>query len=175
MAQRKESRYASVRDLIQDIERCLAGAPVSAYHEPMLTRVGRWCKRHRRGLIRSLGAAVVLTLLGAGAVLLIQSWNNADAIKRDADRARVEADLLKRRDQALADLAAFRHRAEERQFLVAFTTPAGQSAVYYDARHGREAGEQAVEMADRLDRELEELSMPPERKAWTRSCTISCC
>jgi serine/threonine protein kinase/tetratricopeptide (TPR) repeat protein len=146
MAHRKESRYGHVRDLIQDMERYLAGAPVSVYREPPLVRVGRWCKRHRRGLARSLSAVVLLTMLGTGAALMYR------------------VDLLSRRERAQTDLAAFRRLAEERQFLAAATTPAGQSAVYYDAQRGREAGEQAVELADRLDRELAKLSMPDDRK-----------
>jgi hypothetical protein len=36
--------------------------------------------------------------------------------------------------------------------------------VFYDAQHGREAGEKAVEIAGRLDGELAELSMLAERK-----------
>ncbi len=158
MAQRKESRYGSVRDLIGDMERYLAGAPVSAYREPMLVRAGRWCKRHQRALVRSLSAVLLLTLLGTSAALLISARNNAATIKREADR-------LKRRELARADLALFHRLADERQFLTALTTPAGQSAVYYDAQHGREAGEKAVEMAGRLDRELAELSMPEERQS----------
>jgi len=158
MAQRKESRYGSVRELIGDMERYLAGAPVSAYPEPMVVRFGRWCKRHRRGIVRSLSAALLLTLFASGTLLLIQAWNKAERIKR-------EADLLKRREPARAELAAFHRLAEERQFLAAVTTPAGQSAVDYDAQHGREAGEKAVAIADRLDRELEELAMPEERSA----------
>ncbi len=157
MAQRKESRYGSVGDLIQDMERYLAGAPVSAYREPMLARAGRWCKRHQRGLARSMSAVLFLTLVGTGAALLIQAWHHADTIRREADQ-------LKRRELARADLDLFHRLAEERQFLAAFTTPAGQSSVVYDAQHGREAGEKAVELAGRLDRELAELSMPDDRK-----------
>jgi tetratricopeptide (TPR) repeat protein len=158
MAQRKESRYKSVRDLIADMERYLAGAPVSAYREPMLVRIGRWCKRHRRGLVRSLSAALLLTLFGTGTASLIEAWNKADRIKR-------EAELLKRREPARTEFAAFHRLAEERQFLAAVTTPAGQSAVDYDAQHGREVGEKAITIAHRLDWELEELAMPDERKA----------
>lgn len=73
MAQRKESRYMCVRDLIADMERYLAGAPVSAYPEPMPVRVYRWCKRHRRALVRSLFAALLLTLFASGTALLIQA------------------------------------------------------------------------------------------------------
>ena len=158
MAHRKESRYKSVRDLIEDMERYLAGAPVSAYRELMLIRVARWCKRHRRGLVRSLWAVLLLTALGAGAASLIRAWNAAEANKR-------EAELLKRREPARAELAAFHRLAEEHKFLAAVTTPAGQSAVYYHAQRGREAAEEAVAVADRLDRELAELAMLAERKA----------
>jgi serine/threonine protein kinase/tetratricopeptide (TPR) repeat protein len=158
MAQRKDSRYKCVRDLIQDMEHYLAGAPVSAYPEPMVVRIYRWCKRHRRALVRALSAALLLTLFATGTTLLIKAWNHAERIKR-------EADLLRRREPASAELAAFHHLAEERQFLASVTTPALQAAVDYDAQHGREAGEKAVAIADRLDRELEELAMTDERKA----------
>jgi serine/threonine protein kinase/tetratricopeptide (TPR) repeat protein len=161
MAHRKESRYTSVHDLVDDMERYLAGAPVSAYPEPMLVRMGRWCKRHRRALIRSLSAALLLSLFASGTVMLIQAWNAAERIKRAAD-------LLKRREPARTALAEFHRLAEERQFLASVTTPAGQSAVDYDAQHGREAGEKAVAIADRLERELQELAMPEERKALHR-------
>lgn len=158
MAQRKEGRYSSVPELIQDMERYLAGAPVSAYPEPMPVRLVRWCKRHRRGLVRSLSAALLLTVLGTGSGLLIHAWNRAASIER-------QADLLKRREPARAEFAAFHRLAEERQFLAAVTTPAGKPAVDYDAQRGREVGEKAVAIAERLDRELAELAMPAERTA----------
>ena len=158
MAQRKESRYRSVAELIQDMERYQAGAPVSAYPEPLPARVGRWCRRHQRGLVRSLSAVVLLTLLGG-------RGRRADPGMEQGGIDQAARPISSSRAPARAELAAFHRLAEERQFLAAVTTPAGQSAVGYDAQHGRELGEKAVAMAEHLDRELAELAMADERNS----------
>ena len=46
MATRPEDRYRSARALADEVEHWLAGAPVSAYPDRLLARVGRWCRRH---------------------------------------------------------------------------------------------------------------------------------
>jgi serine/threonine protein kinase len=70
MARRPGDRYASVRDLADDIERWQADEPVSAYPEPWSMRLRRWIRRHRV-LVTATVAAVMLTLLAlSGCVLL---------------------------------------------------------------------------------------------------------
>src|SRR5262245_27190716 len=56
MAHQKEDRYAGALELADDVQRFLAGAPVTAYPEPAWARAWRWCKRRRRALGRSLAA-----------------------------------------------------------------------------------------------------------------------
>ncbi len=146
MAHRKESRYGSVRELIQDMERLPGGCACVRLSRAVAGTRQAAGARDTGALVRSLSAVLLLTLLGTGAALLYQ------------------IDRLKRRELARTDLAAFRRLADERQFLAAATTPAGQSAVYYDAQRGRKLGEQAVEAAERLDRELAKLAMPAESK-----------
>src|SRR5262249_59073943 len=46
MALRPEDRYASPRDLAEEIEHWLADEPVRAYREPLSARAGRWLRRH---------------------------------------------------------------------------------------------------------------------------------
>ncbi|MEJ7640450.1 MAG: hypothetical protein WKF75_21400 [Singulisphaera sp.] len=47
MAFPPEDRYPSASALAGDIERWLAGEPVSAWREPFPTRARRWLRRHR--------------------------------------------------------------------------------------------------------------------------------
>jgi serine/threonine protein kinase/Tfp pilus assembly protein PilF len=155
MAHRKQDRYASAVELARDMQRYLAGAPVSAYPEPVLARVGRWCKRHRRILVRSVAAALLIAALGLLAVVQVY-----EARKR-AEAARREADEFRRHEQARQDLdQARRHRdefhrlAEERQFYTALTAPSGERHLHYDSGRGREAGERALAMVATLTSEL---------------------
>ncbi len=75
MATSPADRYATAGDLAKDIENWLADEPVSAWKEPMLTRVNRWIKRHRilvaNTLVASVVAAIGLTL----AYVLLQQAN----------------------------------------------------------------------------------------------------
>jgi serine/threonine protein kinase len=57
MALRPVDRYATPRDLVDDIERWNADEPVSAYREPLRARAARWERRHK-------------TLVNTGVILL---------------------------------------------------------------------------------------------------------
>jgi tetratricopeptide (TPR) repeat protein len=69
MAAGPEDRYATAKDLADDVDRWLAGEPVTAYPEPLAVRARRWTKRHRTavsaGVAAVFVAAVLLTVLGA--------------------------------------------------------------------------------------------------------------
>jgi tetratricopeptide (TPR) repeat protein len=158
MAHRNQDRYRNAQELAQDMERYLAGAPVTAYREPLLASAARWCKRHRRGLARALLAALALTLAGVGATLVWEARNRAEARGREAEE-------LRRCAEARDGLKEFRRLADERQFHAAVTTPAGVSAVGYDARRGRDAGQNALALAERLAPDMEQLPLPAERAA----------
>src|SRR4051794_14327627 len=47
MALKPEDRYGSARELAEDIERWLADEAVSAYRDPISTRLTRWGRRHK--------------------------------------------------------------------------------------------------------------------------------
>jgi tRNA A-37 threonylcarbamoyl transferase component Bud32 len=66
MALAPGDRYADASALGVDVDRWLAGEPVSARREPWLRRCGRWAKRHR--VATSTAAAAVLAALIASAV-----------------------------------------------------------------------------------------------------------
>jgi eukaryotic-like serine/threonine-protein kinase len=50
MSYNKQDRYETSIALAEDIERYLADQPTLAYREPLLKRVKRWTRRHRRGI-----------------------------------------------------------------------------------------------------------------------------
>jgi tetratricopeptide (TPR) repeat protein/tRNA A-37 threonylcarbamoyl transferase component Bud32 len=161
MAHHPRDRYASARELGQDVQRYLAGAPVTAYPEPVLARAWRWCKRHRRAVGKSVAAVVVLTLALVGAALLREAWNRESLAQRHADE-------LQRCADARRDLAEFHRLAEERQFYAVSTTPAAETALYYDSRRGQAAGEKAIALAERLSKEMEQLPLRDEHATLDR-------
>jgi len=156
MAHRPRDRYASALELADDMQRYLAGAPVSAYREPLPVRAWRWCKRHRRGLLRSIAGAAVLGL----ALLAVVQVGEA---RQRAAAARHEADELRRVEQVRREMVEFQRLADERQFHVALTTPAGERLLHYDSNRGEVAGRKALETAERLTAEIDQLPLPPER------------
>jgi serine/threonine-protein kinase len=57
MALRTEDRYGSCRALAEDVERWMAGEPVSAWREPVSRRLRRWMQRNRTAV--ALAVALV--------------------------------------------------------------------------------------------------------------------
>ncbi len=90
MALKPQDRYATPRFLADDIERWMADEPVSAWREPLVRRILRWCRRHRT-LVSGAAAALVVAFgaLTLGAVLI--GRQRTEAIKqRDLARGNLE-------------------------------------------------------------------------------------
>jgi serine/threonine protein kinase/Flp pilus assembly protein TadD len=172
MAQRQPDRYGGALEVAADVQRYLAGAPVSAYPEPVPARVWRWCRRNRRVLGRSVAtAAAVAGLLLFGAFEVREAWRREAAARHAAEESRQrqeaaerEAEDFRQRAQAGKDLAEFRRLCEERQFYAASPVPSGEQRLHYDAPRGDVAGRKALDVADRLTREIDRL--PGERDAF---------
>lgn len=62
MARRRYARYQEATDLAEDVQRWIAGEPVSAYRESSWQRANRWISQHQR-LSQSLLAAVMIALV----------------------------------------------------------------------------------------------------------------
>jgi len=62
MALSPSDRYASPADMVADIERWMAGEPVSAYRESGAERFARWMRRHRSRVQTGTLALVAATL-----------------------------------------------------------------------------------------------------------------
>jgi hypothetical protein len=76
MAKKPADRYSSCQALADDVERWMAGEPVSAYREPWTRAVTRWLFRHRTG-VTGAAAAVLAGLLGLSAVAIEQGRSTA--------------------------------------------------------------------------------------------------
>jgi serine/threonine-protein kinase len=86
MATRPEDRYESVRGLTADVESWLAGEPVSAWREPLWTRLDRWARRHRT--LTTAAAATILVALGA----LTIAYRREAAISEQLRMAKADSD-----------------------------------------------------------------------------------
>jgi serine/threonine-protein kinase len=77
-----QRRYASARDLADDLEAWLADEPVRAWREPLRIRVGRWLRRHR-SLVTGVLVSVFVALLSlsVGVVLLTAAKQREEQAK----------------------------------------------------------------------------------------------
>lgn len=80
-----ERRYASVLELVDDLERWRQGKPVRARPEGTRYRAGKFLRRHPMGVASA--AVLVLVLSAYAATVTVQSR----AIARERDRAQAEA------------------------------------------------------------------------------------
>jgi tetratricopeptide (TPR) repeat protein len=82
LAKKPGERYATAKELADEVRRWLADEPVTAYREPLSRQVGRWARRHRTGV------AVATALLVAGVAAL-----GVTTVLVNRQRARAEANF----------------------------------------------------------------------------------
>jgi eukaryotic-like serine/threonine-protein kinase len=109
MALKPADRYASPRALADDVERCMADEPVTAWREPLARRARRWARQRRTG-VTAVAIAVLLAFMGTAAVLAVQTRANRELKRANSDLA-VANDKVTR---ANADLAASNQRERAR-------------------------------------------------------------
>ena len=141
MAFRKDDRYQSASELADDVQRYVAREPVSAYPESFLQRAERWVRRHRKALVRTAGAMVLLTLAGFGYAAYRESERRGANALRDSNH-------LKELNQARLDLKEFRRLADEARFFAATTDPVSEHAPYFDPREGEQKARAALALGD---------------------------
>ncbi|WP_422925033.1 protein kinase domain-containing protein [Singulisphaera sp. PoT] len=135
MALAKADRYQSAMEVAEEVQRFLAGEPVLAYPEKFPMRAWRWAKRHRKAMVRSATAALVV-----GVVFF------AGARIRQAE---IESQRLQVRESARRDVAEFRRLADEARFYAATTDSIAEHAPYFDPRRGDAAATAALGIASR--------------------------
>jgi eukaryotic-like serine/threonine-protein kinase len=110
MALTPGDRYNSPRALAEDVKRWMADEPVSAWREPMPTRLARWSRRHRTWVAASvLSLVTAVTLLTAMVVAVRREQGRTDAALRMAEanyrdaRGAVDDFLTSVSEEALLD------------------------------------------------------------------------
>jgi serine/threonine-protein kinase len=93
-----ERRYASAGQLAEEIERYLAGHPVSAQADSMVYRARRFVGRHRVAVAAAAGFVLLLTSFSAAMAL------QAGRIRAERDRARIEQARVEQVVHLLVDL-----------------------------------------------------------------------
>ena len=85
MAPKPEHRYRTALELAAEVEQWLADEPVNAYTEPLVTRFGRWLRRHRTRA--AVGVTALLALSGVAVVAAVLSERGRRAVTTERDRA----------------------------------------------------------------------------------------
>jgi WD40 repeat protein/serine/threonine protein kinase len=99
LARGPERRYASVADLVQEVQNWLVDEPVKAYPEPRLARLRRWA-RHHKPIVAGV-AVLLLTGLVAGVVGVLalgEERTHLLEVRAEAARERALADARARRE-----------------------------------------------------------------------------
>lgn len=161
MALLKEDRYASASELAEDVQRLLAGEPVTAYREGFWARTWRWAKRHRTVLGRAAAALVVAVGCAVG-------YNEVRKAQRESARLAREVARGQERDQARRDLNDFRRLADEASYYAATTDPVAENAPYSDPRKGEETTKSALALAAKWGPALDRLPIEEEKASTAR-------
>ena len=88
LAKHPEDRYPGASELAEEVKRFLADEPVSAYRDPLSTRLTRWGRRHRTAAVAA-GVLLMTAIVGlsVGTVLINRERSKAEANFRRARAA----------------------------------------------------------------------------------------
>jgi eukaryotic-like serine/threonine-protein kinase len=101
MALSRDDRYATPRELADDLERWLADEPVKSYREPPRVRLQRWARRHRMWVQAAAALLLFASVVSIAAAVVI------DRARNDERQARHRADNL------VSDLAQEQSRTKK--------------------------------------------------------------
>jgi serine/threonine protein kinase len=92
MEKNPSDRYATAQELADDLRRFLDDKPIRARRPSALTRVRKWCRRHRG----AVSAAVVATLLvlPASSAVIVWQWRVAETRRAQAEQAEKKAQAV---------------------------------------------------------------------------------
>ena len=84
MASKPEARYSSARELADDVERFMAGEPVTAWPEPFGVRAQRSARRHRT-IVASALVALAAGVIGLVVLLVVQAQHTTVLAAKNVD------------------------------------------------------------------------------------------
>lgn len=134
MARRQYARYQQATDLAEDVQRWMAGEPVTAHEEGFWRRVGRWTSRHER-LTQALVAASMVVLVALTTLGMAARHNRQSLVR--AQYGQMEGDL---RELELQFRGIATELSKDTRFLSSLPPVEGIIA----ARDGTEGEDEAV-------------------------------
>lgn len=84
MARDPQTRYASARDLAQDVERFLGDEPVTCHRDELLERLRRWMRKHPKS-VASIVATLLVALVSSLYLTSAVSLKKAEALRAQDD------------------------------------------------------------------------------------------
>jgi serine/threonine protein kinase len=82
LARAREDRYNTALELADEVKRWLADEAVHAFRDSLVTRAGRWMRRHRTFVTSSLAVLLVAFLLLGGTSVLLNAAYHAEQVAR---------------------------------------------------------------------------------------------
>lgn len=147
MSREKEDRYATAMELAGDMDRYLAGEPVSAYPDGLVMQAWRWVKRHQTTLKRVSVAAIVVIAAGV-------TWATLRQVRQ-----------LRAREEARAQMQVFEKLVDEARFYAASSDPTAEHAPYFDPAKARIVSQEALATAAPWGPTLAQLPFADQRPA----------
>ncbi len=104
LAKQPSERYPSAADLARDVQQWLADEPVTAYRESLMTRLGRWGRRHRTAVAGGgAGLAAAVVFLAVLAAVIEHGRRQSIAEQHHTEEARQAAVAARRKTRAALD------------------------------------------------------------------------
>jgi tetratricopeptide (TPR) repeat protein/tRNA A-37 threonylcarbamoyl transferase component Bud32 len=166
MANRPENRYPKAQVLAEEVQRWLAGEPVTAWPEPLSVKAGRWVRKNRVLASATAAAAVVALVLATAGSVWLQQQKEQQRLERLAQREKAGV-------QAKAGLKQVEELRQQYRFAAAATVLAQVRVWAEQAADGEldAAVEQAqgdLDLARELDDVRQKAVLPVEGKWNTR-------
>jgi tetratricopeptide (TPR) repeat protein len=111
MAKEPARRYATARDLADDLRRFLADEPILARRPSQHERFWRWCRHHPA--VAGLTAALFLILIGVTVASLGAAAHFDTLARREAEAAAREREARRQEQEAKDEQSKLRNKAEQ--------------------------------------------------------------
>jgi serine/threonine protein kinase/predicted Zn-dependent protease len=161
-------RYATAKDMADDLNRYLSGEPIRARRTPLIERAVKWAKRHpTKATLSAISLAALLGLIGGSAWYLDRTrtleraaaHEEADALKKSAD------DLFSAQEaRSKHDLDRSRRILETRKALLESENKRGLASIYAQTTKLLEDVQKEIDTIDA--RKAEELARDEVQKRY---------
>ena len=150
MAPQPESRYATAKELAEDVEGFLADERVTAYRESTRERAGRWLRKHPT-IASTAAAALVLVAVGAALAAVQQNSHVRELAKQTEKAQTAERRAESEAEGALASAAKAEREARTSREVLLLVSNLFRSSdpLAFEGLGMRQEGETPTELSAR--------------------------